>query len=188
MPRLTIQTSYDQDPTQRIPAALRALLEDSPMPGLSHSPQCKTTAGQIAHYLSTNPTQVGTSIEAALWLLCGELDRSHAVSQQIDTEDGAYWHGIMHRRERDFSNANYWFRRASKHPIRGVLTQRLKASEFLDPTQMENTMLFQAATVAEAITEGCKIALTSQPAQVPVWEAICWLELQLLLVHSLDLS
>lgn len=54
---------------------------------------------------------------AGLWLLHNELDRSHAISQKIDSTTGSYWHGIMHRREPDFSNAKYWFRRVGQHPI-----------------------------------------------------------------------
>lgn len=51
-----------------------------------------------------------------LWLYVDELDRSHTVSQQLDTQTGSFWHAIMHRREGDFSNSKYWYRRAGKHP------------------------------------------------------------------------
>lgn len=54
---------------------------------------------------------------AGLWLWFDFLDESHTISQQIDTPLGSYWHGIMHRREMDFSNAKYWFRRVGGHPI-----------------------------------------------------------------------
>ncbi len=54
---------------------------------------------------------------AGLWLLHDFLDESHAISQQIPTSTGSYWHAIMHRREGDFSNAKYWFRRVADHPI-----------------------------------------------------------------------
>ena len=54
---------------------------------------------------------------AGLWLFVGDLDRAHAICQSVDTREGSYWHGIMHRREGDFSNAKYWFRRVPSHPV-----------------------------------------------------------------------
>lgn len=54
---------------------------------------------------------------AGLWLLHDFLDDSHRLSQSIETPSGSYWHGIMHRREPDFSNAKYWFRQVGIHPI-----------------------------------------------------------------------
>jgi hypothetical protein len=58
------------------------------------------------------------TLQAAIWLYVDDLDRSHTVSQGIETEEGSFWHGIMHRREGDFSNAKYWFRRAGSLPNR----------------------------------------------------------------------
>jgi hypothetical protein len=58
---------------------------------------------------------------AAIWLLHDYLDESHTISQSVASSSGSFWHGIMHRREGDFSNAKYWFRRAGEHPVFGAL-------------------------------------------------------------------
>ncbi len=54
---------------------------------------------------------------SAVWLLHDFLDESHTISQEIETVDGSYWHGIMHRREPDYFNSKYWFRRVGNHAI-----------------------------------------------------------------------
>jgi hypothetical protein len=62
---------------------------------------------------------------AALWLYHDYLDQSHTVSQDIDTTTGSYWHGILHRREPDYGNAKYWFRRVGSHAIFPTLVSAL---------------------------------------------------------------
>jgi len=54
---------------------------------------------------------------AGVWLYHDFLDESHRISQDIDTASGSYWHGIMHRREPDYGNSKYWFRRVGSHPV-----------------------------------------------------------------------
>jgi len=54
---------------------------------------------------------------AALWLYADELDRSHTLSQSLHTATGSFLHGIMHRREGDFGNSQYWMAQARQHPV-----------------------------------------------------------------------
>ena len=60
-------------------------------------------------------------LKAALWLYVDELDKSHRLAQQIEDQTGSYWHGIMHRREGDFSNSHYWFNKVGQHPAMALI-------------------------------------------------------------------
>lgn len=60
---------------------------------------------------------------AGVWLLHDFLDESHQISQGINSPTGSFWHGILHRREGDYSNAKYWFRRVGDHPLFEPLAQ-----------------------------------------------------------------
>ena len=55
-------------------------------------------------------------LQAGIWLFIDDLDRSHQICQGIDNATGSFWHGIMHRREGDFSNSHYWFNQVGDHP------------------------------------------------------------------------
>ena len=62
-------------------------------------------------------TEMARACQAGLLLRHNCLDESHTISQSIGSATGSYWHGIMHRREPDFSNAKYWFRKVGRHPV-----------------------------------------------------------------------
>ena len=63
---------------------------------------------------------------SGLWLWHDFLELSHNLSQAVDTPSGSYWHGIMHRREPDFPNSKYWFRRVDDHPMFPMLDDAAK--------------------------------------------------------------
>src|SRR5262245_45470401 len=54
---------------------------------------------------------------SGLWLAFDFLDEAHVICQDLDTPEGSYWHALMHRREPDYPNSKYWFRRVGTHPI-----------------------------------------------------------------------
>ena len=70
---------------------------------------------------------------SGLWLLHDFLDDSHRISQSIGTASGSFWHGIMHRREPDYSNAKYWFRRVGTHPTFPTLREASQSLARVEP-------------------------------------------------------
>ena len=61
---------------------------------------------------------------SGVWLWNDFLDESHTISQEIHTTTGSFWHGIMHRRERDYSNSKYWFRKVRYHKVFDAVAQQ----------------------------------------------------------------
>jgi len=76
------------------------------------SPELIQTVEQV---LQHNALAHRPELAAGLWLYVDELDRSHRISQDMPSPTGSFWHGIMHRREGDFSNSHYWFRKVGEH-------------------------------------------------------------------------
>jgi hypothetical protein len=77
---------------------------------------------------------------AALWLLHDFADESHQISQDLHTVEGSYWHAILHRREPDYGNAKYWFRRVGRHAV-------------FEPLRAEAVTLSGGAAAAKSLVE-----------------------------------
>jgi hypothetical protein len=68
--------------------------------------------------------------KASLHLWNDSLEPAHQLVQNLETTTGSALHGILHRRERDYGNAKYWFHRAGDHPAFHGL--QVRVIEFLE--------------------------------------------------------
>lgn len=126
---------------------------------------------------------------SALWLYHDFLDESHRLSQEIETSEGSYWHGLMHRREPDADNAKYWFRRVGRHdifePLRVTAAKMSSAgvcekrAQFL--TQQTTWDPYRWIDLCEAARSGQAESATSQ-----LCRRIQWAEWQLLFDYCLQ--
>jgi len=63
-------------------------------------------------------------VRGALLYALDDLGGCHEFFQNTASDLVGYWHGMMHRREADFDNARYWFRRAGSLPFFNTLHGR----------------------------------------------------------------
>lgn len=83
----------------------------------------KVTADNLVSVPVVDPDEASAAV-AGLWLLHDWLDRSHTISQGIETATGSFWHAIMHRREGDFNNSKYWYGKCRNHPSMAEMAHR----------------------------------------------------------------
>lgn len=66
-------------------------------------------------------------LRALVLLWHDHLDVAHGLVQDLGGADPALVHGLMHRREPDYSNARYWFNRVGAHAIYEPLADAVAA-------------------------------------------------------------
>ena len=116
---------------------------------------------------------------AGLYLYHNFLDEAHTLSQDLDTVEGSYWHALMHRREPDFSNAKYWFRRVGTHAIFEPLQSYAAECSREAPTSAA-FLTRQARWDPNAFVDLCEGALEGRSPCLELCEGIQLVEWQLL--------
>ncbi|MBY0456757.1 MAG: hypothetical protein K2V38_05435 [Gemmataceae bacterium] len=102
------------------PTPLAELLADAPPVSLGPGKPNAALHRRIESACAT----LTPACRSGLWLWFDFLDESHAISQDLNTAEGSFWHAIMHRREPDAWNAKYWFRKVGSHPVLDQLRDR----------------------------------------------------------------
>ncbi|MFD0962180.1 hypothetical protein [Paenibacillus chungangensis] len=112
---------------QRIESIVEQLKNRSPLPALTPKSVWDAKLDEEIAALDTSAlggSKAAIALKAALHLWNDSLDVSHSYAQQIEVDPtGGYWHGLMHRMERDYGNGNYWFMRAGNHPVKALVQQ-----------------------------------------------------------------
>ena len=93
-----------QRPQRELEAELKSILGDSGLPDDSRA-----------------------LLRALVLLWHDHLDAAHTIAQAIETPDGSLLHAMLHRREPDFWNSKYWWRRVGAHPVFAKLAPRVRA-------------------------------------------------------------
>jgi hypothetical protein len=102
----------------RTPGLLKKLTPTEP---LAWDLPSQITQADEATLAGPAPTKSAALIRGGLHYAVDALEKAHAHFQDDTSDLASYWHGMMHRREGDFDNARYWYRRAGRLPIAATL-------------------------------------------------------------------
>lgn len=137
------------------------------------------TNDDLAFSVAPGDRSMAAACRSGMWLLAGDLDRSHTISQDIGAAEGSFWHGIMHRREGDFSNAKYWFGKVGAHPVFATIGHEASRQDLTaDPACFQQEILDPLAFV-----DVCQQAVRRRNDQEENCRQIQWLEWQALFFH-----
>lgn len=169
------------------------LLANSGIPELGPGPRKNVLPHQeleksLAEILSQSELDSLKSdlIRAVVLLWHDRLDAAHGIAQGIEDADGSFIHGIVHRREPDYGNARYWFRRVGEPDFFPNLAHRIGA--LLDSkgaSTLKTELVVDGKWDSLAFVDRCQKVSTRPPAdpEVMLLREIQGLESEVLLQH-----
>jgi hypothetical protein len=69
------------------------------------------------------PSSLSKALQALWYDKKGDWQTAHEITQEAKDADSAWVHAYLHRKEGDFSNAQYWYRRSGKPASQASLEQ-----------------------------------------------------------------
>ncbi len=108
---------------------------------------------------------------AGLYLYFSCLNEAHSIAQDLNTPEGSFWHGIMHRQEPDAGNAAYWFRRVGRHPVFPALRDEAHRVRF-DTGREWDPFEFIEFCEASRVRPGSEEELIAMQVQLCEWQLL----------------
>ena len=136
---------------------------------------------------AVSPPEGGAAVRAGVLLMSGADDASHRTSQSDEGEpDCDYWHGLMHRREPDYGNALYWFRRVGQHPAMDGLPEDAAMIAAALGAEAEASGVLGPPWDGAAMVRLCERAERSPASELHLFaRAVQWAEMRRLMRHCL---
>ncbi|MBI2947240.1 MAG: hypothetical protein HYY23_06310 [Verrucomicrobia bacterium] len=172
-----------------LPDPLRQLLDTPDLPGLG--PQRRSGAWPLRQVEQQTGVWLGHSglpqraqdlIRGTLLLWHDHLGAAHTISQAIEDADGSLLHAIMHRREPDYGNSKYWFRRVGKHPCYPAIAASVGALLKPEHAKLAARVIPSGAWDPFAFVDMCEKAASGECA-ANILQEIQKLEIESFLAH-----
>ena len=103
--------------------------------------------GALSHLIRN--ANLPALVTCGLLIWNDDIPAAHPIAQEIEDASGSYWHAIVHRREGDFANAKYWFRRTGPHPVLAELAAAPEAKPFTKAGVLDSAAFVDACERAK---------------------------------------